>query len=110
MSTFNFLNLFQMFIPRFLRPSTEAGQHFVATAHATILEVCEAGFRMGETEIPVILKLRVSAKGMSPYVTETKTVVSWMMPSVFTPGMEVKVRYSPREPHKVEIEHPKRIS
>lgn len=110
MSTFKFSNLFQKFVPRFSRTSSPLGQPAAATAHATILEVRETNFPMGETEIPVILKLRVSAKGLSPYVTEAKTVVSWMKPRAFAPGMDVTVHYFPREPHKVEIEHPEKMS
>jgi hypothetical protein len=73
-------------------------------ASATVLQVWDTGLTVNEFDIQVGLLLEVRPPGQSPYQTKTKTLVSRIQPTLYQPGMEVQVRYDPKNPDKVTVE------
>ena len=83
-----------------------AAQHILATgvsAEAKILEVRETGITINKLDYIVNFVLEVRPKGLPPYKTKTRGMLSRLTMAQFQAGNVVPVKYDPKNPKKVAL-------
>jgi metallo-beta-lactamase class B len=71
-------------------------------AHAQVLEIWDTGVTLNDDPV-VGFRLQVDAEGRTPWVAETRAVVSQLAIPRIQPGAILEVRYDPLDPSRVAI-------